>query len=323
MSKIATKTAETNVKTGPAKKLKVDATVPSMIAANTILKLTIPKSEVKATYQRVLVKLAKTTKAPGFREGKAPLEIAEGVIGQSKLIEQTFNQVVSHAYYHAVTDQKKQPLTQPEFDPISLDLEKDWEVEAHFAERPEIKLGDYMKLTKAALKTAEKEVTEKAEAHDKEHAGHNHAEESEETKKAEAREIRLRQIFKALVESIRPAIPEMLLRQETRFELDDLVRNLTQLNLKLDEYVAKRGITTQDLSNELAATALGKLQLEFILGAIAKEQKFEVAEADYDTALAEIKDEETRKKIKADAQTMRQLEISLVRQKVMDYLLKL
>lgn len=315
MSKTAASSTEKKLKTGPAKKPTIDSTVPSMIAANTILKLTIPLADVKETYQRVLVKLAKTTKAQGFREGKAPLEIAEGVIGQNKLIEQTFNQVVSHVYYHAVTDQKKLPLTQPEFDPISLSMDKDWEVEAHFAERPEIKLGDYVKLTKTALKTAETQVGK--------HEGHDHGPQTPEQEKAEARELKLRQIFKSLVETIRPAIPELLLRQETRFELDDLVNNLTQINLKLDEYVAKRGITTQDLSNELAATALGKLQLEFILGAIAKEQKLEAAEADFDTALAEINDEATRAKIKADAQTMRQLEISLVRQKVMDYLLSL
>lgn len=315
MSKTAATTTEKKLKTGPTSKPKVDNTMPSMIAANTILKLTIPLADVKASYQRVLVKLAKTTKAPGFREGKAPLEIAEGVIGQSKLIEQTFNQVVSHAYYHAVTDQKKSPLTQPEFDPISLSMDKDWEVEAHFAERPEIKLGDYVKLTKTALKTAATETHS--------HEGHNHGPLTEEQEKAEAREIKLRQIFKTLVETIRPAIPELLLRQETRFELDDLMSNLSQLNLKLDDYVAKRGITTQDLSNELAATALGKLQLEFILGAIAKEQKLEAADADFTKALEEIKDEATREKIKADAQTMRQLEISLVRQKVMDYLLSL
>lgn len=320
MSKTAAATTEKKLKTGPATQPKVDKDASNMIAANTILKLTIPLADVKDAYNRTLAKLAKTTKAPGFREGKAPLEIAESVIGQSKLIEQTFNQVVSHVYFHAVTDQKKQPLTQPEFDPISLSMDKDWEVEAHFAERPEIKLGDYAKLTKAALKTADSEIKKnEAEGHE----GHNHGPLSDAEKLSEAREIKLRAIFKSLVETMRPAIPEMLLRQETRYELDELINNLTQLNLKLDEYVAKRGITTQDLSNELAATALGKLQLEFILGAIAKEQKLEAAEADYDKALLEIKDETTRAKIKADAQTMRQLEISLVRQKVMDYLLGL
>ncbi|HCC84362.1 MAG TPA: hypothetical protein DEP87_01640 [Candidatus Pacebacteria bacterium] len=305
----AVKTAKT-VKTGPATKPKVDNSVSSLIAANTIIKLTIPQADVKAGCQKVLAKLAKTTKAPGFREGKAPLELAENVIGQSKLIEKTFNDVVAHAYYHAVVDQKKQPLTQPEFDPISLSMEKDWEVEAHFGERPEIKLGDYQKLVETALKTIEADkTTDKAPA--------------KAQTEAELRELKLRAIFKALAEGIRPAIPELLLRQETRYELDDLVKNLTQLNLKLDEYVAKRNITTQDLSNELAATALGKLQLEFILGAIAADVKFTATSEDFDKALAEIKDETTRAKIKADAQTMRQLEVSLIRQKVVDYLLKI
>jgi len=316
----ATKTlAETNskVKSGPAVKPSVDKSASDVIAANTIIKIVIAKDVVKSTYQKVLIKLAKTTATPGFRKGKAPLEIAEDVIGRSKLIEKTFNEVVAHEYYHAVVDQKKQPITQPEFDPISLEMDKDWEVEAHFAERPEIKLGDFTKTVKAALKTAEAELAEHLK---QDHPDHDHKPEALE---AETKEVKLRQIFKSLVETIRPAIPEMLLRQETRFELDDLIKNLEQLKLKIEDYIAKRQITTQELSNELAATALGKLQLEFILGAIAKEQKVTVSAAESDKVLNDIKDEATRTKIKADSETMRQLEVSLIRQKVVDYLLNL
>lgn len=291
---------------------KTTSAEPSFIGPNTVIKLKIASAEVKKVYQKVLAQLAKTTATAGFRKGKVPLEIAEGVIGQNKLIEKTFNEVVSHEYYHAIIDQKKQPLTNPEFNPISISMDKDWEVEAHFAERPEIKLGDYVKTAKAALKAADQELAEAAKST-----------EIKTTNDAENRETRLRHIFKALVEAVKPAIPELLLRQETRYELDDLIKNLTQLNLKLDDYVAKRQMTTQDLSNELAATALGKLQLEFILGAIANDQKLTAAEAELDKALAEVKDPDTRARLKADTQTMRQLEVALVRQKVVDYLVSL
>lgn len=311
------KPSATNLKTGPATKTVVDKSASNVIAPNTIIKITVPKAKVKATYQKILVKLAGTTAAAGFRHGKAPLEIAEGVIGQNKLIEKTFNEVVAHEYYHAIVDQKKQPLTQPEFDPISLDMEKDWVVEAHFAERPEITLGDYSKLVKTALKQAETEIANHIKNAP---ADHKH---SPEELVAESREIKLRQIFKALVETIRPSIPELLLRQETRFELDDLVKNLEQLKLKIEDYIAKRQITTQELSNELAATALGKLQLEFILGAIALDQKIQVTEAETEKVLNDIKDEATRAKVKADQATMRQIEVSLTRQKIIDNLLKL
>jgi FKBP-type peptidyl-prolyl cis-trans isomerase (trigger factor) len=276
-----------------------------LIAANTIISLTIPLAEVTATYKKILQKLAKTTAAPGFREGKAPLDIAESVIGQSKLIEKTFQEVVPHAYYHAVTDKKYQPLTNPEFDPISIELTKDWVVEAHFAERPVVKLGDYTKTIKAALKAAQPELDKIKDDAEK------------------TREAKLREIFKALVEANKLPIPELLLRQETRYELDDLIKNLDQLKLKIDDYLAKRQISTQELSNELATTALGKLQLEFILGAIAVDKKFTATEKDLDAALDEVKDPDTKAKLKADAQTMRQLEISLIRQKVIDHLLSL
>ena len=315
--KMPKKTSKASLKTGPAVKPTVDKTAANIIAPNTIIKITIAKSVVKTTYQKILVKLAKTTATPGFRKGKAPLEIAEDVIGRNKLIEKTFNEVVAHEYYHAIVEQKKQTLTQPEFDPISLDMTKDWEVEAHFAQRPEIKLGDYAKLVKTALKTAEKELADHLK-----NAPQDHEHKPEELA-AEDREIKLRQIFKILVETIRPAIQEMLLRQETRFELDDLIKNLDQLKLKIEDYIAKRQITTQDLSNELAATALGKLQLEFILGAIATDLKIEVTEAEGDKVLNDIKDEATRAKVKADRDTMRQLEVSLIRQKVIEALLKL
>ena len=69
----------------------------------------------------------------------------------------------------------------------------------------------------------------------------------------------------------------------------------------------------EQLSNELAAGALGRLQLTFILQAVVKKAKLEV------------KDQEIKKQIKekTDPKLFDYLRESLMRQKIADHLLSL
>jgi FKBP-type peptidyl-prolyl cis-trans isomerase (trigger factor) len=300
-------------------------TEPSMIAENSKITFKISKEKAQAAYQQTLLKFARTTASPGFRKGKAPLEIVESIVGKYKLLEKTFEVVAPDAYYDAVIAQKRHPITNPEFNPIKLDMSADWEIEAYFAERPEIKLGDYKKTVTAAIKTADKELADAAKANaqaPETKTGEKPKEPTPEQQKTIERETKLKHIFKELVYSVKPMVPELLVRQETRFELDNLLRQLEQFGLKLENYIAKRQITTEVLSQELAATALGRLQLEFVLGAIANEQKFTSSAEETSKLLEEVKDEKVRKQLKANKEYQEQLNATVIRQKVINFLLQ-
>ena len=74
----------------------------SIVAPNTTLELNIPWKEASKAYQASLKKLAKTVKSDGFRKGKVPLNIAEKIIGQAKLIEHALDKALPEIYQKAV-----------------------------------------------------------------------------------------------------------------------------------------------------------------------------------------------------------------------------
>lgn len=331
-----TKDTTTQKATQTTKKATKDTdAAQSMISENSKVTFKIAQKEVATAYQAALKSFAKTTAAPGFRKGKAPLEIVESIVGRLKLLEKTFEKVAPNAYYDAVIKEKRHPLTNPEFNPLKLDMDADWEVEAFFAEKPTITLGDYKATVKKGLKSAQTEIEAAAkakkekEAAEKDKKAENEAEKSDKVKEALAkqqtqfeRETKLKHIFKELVASIKPTVPEMLVRQETRYELDNLMRQLEQFGMKLEQYVSRRQMTTEELSKELAATALGRLQLEFVLGAIANDQKLTATHEEVDAMIQAVNDEKLQAQLHENAEYRRQVEASVIRQKVIDFLLQ-
>lgn len=310
-----------------SKKSAPKSGVGELIAANTVVKLTIPWKQVDQNYQQALKELSKQVKAQGFRKGKAPAKMAEQVIGKAKLVEKTLDRVLPAVYRETITAQQKRPLTNPEFKPISLEEGKDWVIEAMIAEPPQFKLGKYQTTVEEANKNAQVEI-KKVEKQQTKTKKNNKKETKQATTPQELtteqkKEATLRIIFTKLVSTIKPQIPELLLRQETRRELNDLVNNLSHMSLKLDGYLQQRNLTFEQLSSELAAVALGRLQLDFILGAIAQEQKFVIPPQEIKLQIAKIKDKKVRQTVEKDGRYTSQLELTLVRQKVIDYLLSL
>lgn len=294
-----------------------------LIGPNSTLVITIPWKKAKEVYDKALKQLAKSLKIDGFRKGMVPPHIAEQHLGQIKVIEKSLDKLLPEMYTDAIKKAKKQPLTQPDFKPLKIEMGKDWEIEAIFAELPEVKLGKYEPIVKKAKKSAEKMIKDaqkpikpkKGEEVDK----ITNPEITENQKK----ETILHHVFKNLAEEIKPQVPELLLQHETRQEFDHLVKNLQQMNLKAEEYLEKRGITIEQLSNEMAAAALGRLQLDLILGEIAKQEKFKASKEDVTDYLNKIQDEITKKLLEGNTAYKNQLETTIIRQKVIDHLLNM
>lgn len=303
----------------------------TVLAPNTKLTLVIPWAEAERAYQAVLKRQAQRVKTAGFRQGKAPLKLAEEVIGQDKLIDATLNQILPAAYTELIKKENKQPLTQPDIRPTKLMMGEDWEFEIQIGERPEIKLGKYQDAAKKGRTAAQEEIkksnAERAEAAKKTKTEKNPPNSTEQTPtepltKDNEEEITLRHIFRALVEQIQPAIPELLVREETRRELEQLVRSLEQFKFTLDDYLKRRGQTFEELSGEIAATMLGQIQMEFILDAIAEHEKIAITDAEIDAVGERIKDPKTRENQLKNDQYRHYVRHQLRRQKVTELLLK-
>lgn len=275
-----------------------------LIADNTKISITLPWQTVHESYKKQLARFAKNLKTDGFRKGKVPTHIAETMVDRERLIQAVLEEIVPAAYGKEIDKGGYQPLTHPDFEPKDLTWEKDWVMEAQFAQDPKISVKEYKKIVTSAKSTAEKTWKEelakieketkeakdskKDDKHDHDHEGHDHSghdhghspaqERTPEQIEAAKKEHTLHSIFRELITTIKPAIPEMLIRENTRQEIKDLEEQLKRVNATLDQFLQQRNQQFSDLAQEMAAQTLGKLQLEFILRAIQEDLKIAVSE---------------------------------------------
>lgn len=132
--------------------------------APTNVKLTInaDANDMAEVKDDVLKQLARTVKVPGFRAGKAPMNVVEKNVSQEALQTEFLDTMVNKLYVEAVTDQGLRPVNRPDvsitkFVPFTT-LEVVAEVEVIGA----IKLPDYkkIKLAKPEVKVTAKDVDE-------------------------------------------------------------------------------------------------------------------------------------------------------------------
>lgn len=236
----------------------------NLLGEDVVLTLTIPKTDVDREYSEVLKKEAKKVTLKGFRQGKAPLNLAEGAIGQEKLMEHVLNHLLPHAYEKEVIKAKIVPIVRPEIKPKETKGDEQWVFEAHTAVAPEVKLGDYKKLIVEGAKKYQEKL--------------------EKNKDAKANDDELLQtVFVTLIEDIKPKIAPLLLQEEMSQQLSELYRQLKSKNLELADYIKSQGKTEEEFKKDLAALSLGALQLEFVLQEITKDLKLEISDDDIKT----------------------------------------
>ena len=299
------------------------------IAPNESVKITLAWSEVDAAYKKAVRTLGKDVKAEGFRIGKAPSAIVEQKIGFEKIADLVLQELLPEAYTKALTEAKKKPITSPEFNPISLDKGKDWELEAFFSEIPQVKLADYKKTIAKAKKTAAKfikerneEIAKEAEACKTDEKDHDHAHAHQPLDEAAQREINLQHIFKELADESAPMIGEMLLRQETQDEFKRLQNQLEQYKISVDDYLKRRSVTIEQLGQELAGSTLSRLQIDFILASISQAEKIQVTDEEVTKELQQITNLKMRQDLEKNENYLNQIKAHLLQKKTLDFLLK-
>ncbi len=296
----------------------------SFIANNTVLTLTLEWKKIEPVYQQMLQTLARRVKSAGFRAGKVPIQVAEGIIGEEMLKEETAKKMIPDAYEALINENHKKPITQPEFEAKSVVKGEDWVFEVQIAEKPELKIPDYTKLAKKAREEAKKAFVEEEKARAKAAEKQDpKTENAPQPAKLSEEDFVLQAIFRTLLTTFKPQVPELLLKQETRYELEEMVRSLKQLNMDLDSYLQRRGMSFDQLSNEVAVQALGRLQLDLLYSAIIEAAGFKVEESDLDEFVKQIQDEKQRAERRQDKDYLNYITPMILRQKVAQHFMSL
>ena len=115
---------------------------------NSTVQLTIQveAGEFEAAVQKAYLKNRSRISVPGFRKGKAPRKIIEGMYGSGVFYEDAINDVYPGAYEAAVKEQGLEDMGHPVMDIVEVGKDG-LTFTALVSVRPEVKLGEYKGLT--------------------------------------------------------------------------------------------------------------------------------------------------------------------------------
>ena len=102
---------------------------------------------------------------PGFRKGKAPMNIIERYYGDSVFYEEAFNIICPDLYDEAVKENNIIPVDAPELDIEQIGRDKDLIFTAKVTVKPEVELGEYKGLSveKEQVNITDEDVQKKLE----------------------------------------------------------------------------------------------------------------------------------------------------------------
>ena len=130
------------------------------------LEITIESEKFDEAIKKVYFKSAKYFNIPGFRKGKAPIQIVEKYYGKEIFYEDAFNDVAGEALEEAVETNKLQVVSRPDIEVTQIEKGKDLIFTAIMQTKPEVKLGKYKGIE---IKKIEYNVTDKDIDHELEH----------------------------------------------------------------------------------------------------------------------------------------------------------
>ena len=124
------------------------------------LEITVEAKVFEDGIKKVYTKNSKYISIPGFRKGKAPLNIVEKFYGAEIFYEDAFNEIVPEIYENALKDNKIEAVTKPVIDVTQMEKGKDLIFTATVAEKPEVKLGKYkgVSVEKVEYKVTEEDI---------------------------------------------------------------------------------------------------------------------------------------------------------------------
>lgn len=231
----------------------------------------------------------------GFRKGKVPENIIVSKVGDMTILEEMAELALGRAYPEIVISEKIDAIGRPEISVTKLAMDNPLEFKIVTTVIPEVKLGDYKKLSKEINSKPEEkfEVTDKEvedaikkikDSHT-DHAGHDHdSPESKEevkkylleNKKIQAIEKRRITISDALISSSKIDVPEILIDSETKRTEAQFNDDINRMGVKIEDYLKHAKKTIEEIRSEWRPHAEKKAKLQLILNEIVKLEKIEV-----------------------------------------------
>lgn len=241
-----------------------------------VIKLHIPADVVNKAKEEITLELVKHVSLPGFRKGKVPAQMAREKLSKELVQEETLKKVVPEAYNSVVKAEGLTPIVSPRLHIESFDEEKGVTLEAETAEAPKVTLGKY--------KDAVKDVTAKSKI-------------IVPGKEEKDQKPNLDQILASALKEVKVTIPKVIIDQEANRLLSQMLDELKSLGLTLEQFLASRNKTGEEVRKDYEDKAEQDLKLEFFLREVADVEKITVEPQDIEEALNGITDPKQREEV--------------------------
>jgi FKBP-type peptidyl-prolyl cis-trans isomerase (trigger factor) len=283
---------------------KITSVIARESDGNIQITFTIPYVLIQNAQDEIVAEMAKDIEIPGFRKGQAPLSKAREKIPQNTLIEHSLSHLLPKALSDAVTENKLKIAVYPRFELINAKEGEAWQIRGVTCELPEFVLGDYKKAVQGVLR-ADSIIVPGKEAKEK------------------TREEKEGIILKALLDSTKINIPNILIQEEADSRLSSLLSRLEKLGLALESYLASINKKAQDLRAEYAVQAREAISIDLILNKIAATENLSIEPKEVESAL-EMSQASSPKEAQEDKESRKRLiESILRRRKALDFLISL
>lgn len=128
--------------------------------------ITVEAAKFEDAMKKVYFKSAKYFNIPGFRKGKAPMQIVEKYYGPEIFYEDAFNEVAQEALEEAVEENKLDVVSRPEVDVKQMEKGKDLIFTVVIQTKPEAEVSKYKGIE---IKKVEYNVTDEDIEHELHH----------------------------------------------------------------------------------------------------------------------------------------------------------
>lgn len=259
------------------------------------LNITVPKDVVEKEKEKIEKSLIERITVPGFRKGKAPVEIAKKSLDAEKVKEEVLKILVTDSYKKAIEKYKIEPILTPQIHIEAFENDKDLKFTAEVCEEPKVELGDYKKAIKD-LTSKSKIITDKNK---------------------EPEKPSIDAVIAAGVAKAKVTIPKIIIDREVSRLLSQMLDEIRLLGMTLEAYLESKKITGEQLSDEYRKRAEHDIKLEFFLRKVADEEKITVTSEDIANAIEKIEDKTQQEEIRKNPY----LVASIIRQqKTIDFL---
>lgn len=139
--------------------MNLEATVSKEEGWKRTISVTVPVDEVETAFGKVTQNYRAKAKIPGFRPGKAPVEMISRQFGE-QIRQDVLEDMIPHAFDAALRKLELNPLGQPELTSVKFDRGQPLVFEANFEIRPVVEVKGYkgLRLTKRVYDVTDADV---------------------------------------------------------------------------------------------------------------------------------------------------------------------